>query len=126
MTSKGLRAGQQELAGRGPPRIDRALQVPQEPWGILDLVDHQRRRMAFEKPRRLAFGLLRLAGQIQAHVGILRKQPAHQRGLPCLPRPGEHHDRTRPHTLLKNRLDQAGDPHRANYTTKSHDLQATT
>jgi hypothetical protein len=65
--------------------------------GILDLVQHERRRMIVGfLPR-----ILQVDGRVKYHVVEVRKQVAHQRRHSDLPCPADHHDGERPDHVMR-------------------------
>ena len=78
---------------------------------VLHLVDHQRRRVAAEKRCRITLRLLGLAGQIEAHQLVIRKQPLYEAGLAGLAGTGQHQDRPLCGALRQVGLDVPLDPH---------------
>ena len=119
---QGLRAGEEKGAGTSAVPVDGDLEVTEEARRVLNLVDDDGRRIPREEGAGIAFRLLRFAGKVQRHEGMVREESPHETGLSSLAGAGEHDHRAGPGPLQEQRLYMPVNPHRANSMIQSNYL----
>jgi hypothetical protein len=87
--------------------IHRNFQVPEQAWGILDLIDDDWRWITVKEITRLFFCLLSFGGKIERHESIIREEAQKGRSLARLSGSSQYDHGPRLGGAFQARLDSA-------------------
>ena len=103
--------------------VDGCLEMAEQAGSVLHFIHDEGWLMAGQKRRRVVFRLLRLARQVKRHVFVGAECSSHKARLAGLSCPGEYYHGALRRPAAEETFDQTGNPHPANSTIPSQNLQ---